>query len=263
MTASFLYLNGALKPSEKASLSIADRGFLLGDGIFETMHAIDGKVLRFEKHMARLDDGCRMFHIDNPFSHEEYATQIAHLLKRNGQKESVVRLTLSRGAGGRGLALPENTAPTCLMTSTACVGENTSPVQLLVSEMFRRNEKSPLSRVKCLSCAENILARQEASARGKDESLLLNSHGRLAEACAANIIVRRPDGWVTPLIEEGAMPGTRRATLLEEGRIHEDRLTLQELIECAGAYLLNALSTRPIVSLTVGEKNYALPSCPF
>ena len=211
-----LWLNGRLLPADAARIDPADRGLLLGDGLFETMRAVGGRVPLLARHLARLRDGAALLGIPVPYADEELGAAAGELLRANGLAAGAVRLTLTRGPAPRGLLPPAESMPTALMAAFPPASVS-PPLRAVVATLARRDEGSPLSRVKALGYLGSILALREALARGADEALLLNTQGRLACATTANVFLVTADGGelVTPPLGEGVLPGTTRASALE------------------------------------------------
>ena len=116
---STVWLNGDLVGMEAARIDPRDRGFLLGDGVFETFAATDGYVYRLAEHLERLRDGAAVLGIPVPAHDIERAVQT--VLETNGLARgcAALRLTLSHGVGQRGLLAPADPQPTLLLTATA------------------------------------------------------------------------------------------------------------------------------------------------
>ncbi len=203
------WLNGRLLPPEQARLDPADRGFLLGDGVFETLRA----TAHLDRHLARLREGAATLGIALPWPNPEIAAAATAVL---GGRDAALRITLSRGPAPRGLLAPAGTQPTLLITAGP-LPPPLPPARLIVARTTRRNEHSPLARIKSLNYLDSIIARQEAEAAGADDALLCNTAGRIAEATAANVFVRHGRAWTTPPVADGALPGIARALLLEFG----------------------------------------------
>jgi branched-chain amino acid aminotransferase len=123
------------------------------------------------------------------------------------------------------------------------------PVTLIVAHGTRRDETSPLARVKSLGYLGNILARQEAVAAGADDAVLLNTQGRIAETTVANIFCLIAGGLVTPPISEGALPGVMRAEVIRLARAEERPISVAELEQSSEIFVTNALGIRPVVRL--------------
>ncbi|AIB15500.1 2-keto-4-methylthiobutyrate aminotransferase (plasmid) [Azospirillum argentinense] len=240
-----VWLNGRLLSAEEARIDPADRGFTLGDGLFETIRVAGGTACHLDRHLARLADSAALLGL--PLPHDAAALAAAEaLIAAQGCVEGVLRITLTRGTGARGVLPPVDAVPTLLMT-LAPAPPPAGPVEAVIARVTRRNEHSPLSRVKSLNYLDSILARQEAATRGAGEALLLNSAGRLAESSVANLFIVRDGRLLTPPVTEGALPGIRRALILERGDASEAPLSVADLLGAGEAFLTNSLGVRPLL----------------
>ena len=242
-----IWLNGSLIEEVEARIAPSDRGLLLGDGLFETMAAENGAVPELARHYARLRRGAELLRLPVPFTLQNLAQIVATLLTANGLATAAVRLTLTRGSGPRGLLPGDATTPTLMLTASAMPAAS-GPARLMTAAL-RRDEGSILCTIKSLNYLPNVLARIEAAEVGADDALLLNHAGRVAEASASNVFVRLKGQWVTPPVTEGALPGVRRALLLEAGRVQEAPVSIAELAHAEALCLGNALSMRAVASL--------------
>jgi branched-chain amino acid aminotransferase len=210
------WVNGRLVGESEPSLSLLERGLTLGDGVFETMLAAGAKLFRPAEHLERLARGASLLAIDLPPT-EQLLAAMQDALDANSLSAAVVRLTVSRGPDpGRGLDISPGLAPTVIVRVSS--HEPRTSGQHGVAAVFasiRRNESSPLSRVKCLSYADNVLARLEARRCGADDAVLLNTAGEVCCASAANLFVVKEGTLVTPPVESGALPGVTRCCVLE------------------------------------------------
>lgn len=247
MTAPSAWLNGRLVAD--ATLSISDRGFLLGDGVFETMRSEGPKILWLGDHLARLREGAAVLGIPVEQSDEEISGGLTDLVAASGFDHGALRLTLSRGpATTRGLPPPAEPNPTLLAT-VATLAPNIPPVALIVARSTRRNQASPLSRMKSLNYGDNLIARREAIARGADDAILLNTSGHVACATVACLFLRLDGRWVTPPVADGVLPGLARKRLMPmldavEASVHESALACVESM-----MLANSLGLSVVVSL--------------
>jgi len=242
-----VWLNGAL--TTEAVIDPSDRGFTLGDGLFETIRAVGGRGLHLRRHWRRLRAGAAVLEIMMPFSDGALSAAVRSLLE-NETGEKTVRLTLTRGPAIRGLLPMPNSAstPTVLITTAPPVPP-LPPARLVVAGVTRRNEYSPLARIKTLSTLDALLARQEAARAGADDALLLNSQGRVAEASSSNLFFLFGEEIVTPPVAEGALPGIRRELALERLPVVERPVLLEEALAAADIVLTNSLSLRAAASL--------------
>ncbi|MEI8394107.1 MAG: aminotransferase class IV [Rhodospirillaceae bacterium] len=243
-----IWFGDRLVPAPEALISPADRGFTLGDGVFETLCCRDGRVLQLEAHLERLNTGAKLLEIPLPLDFDRLKRACEATLAGNGLTDGSLRLTLTRGPGARGLPPPVKPSPTLVITA-APMAPPPAPARLIIAESTRRNEHSPLSRIKSLNALDNILARQEAIRAGADDAILLNTAGRVAETSIANLFAMIDGVTVTPPVEDGALPGIARRLILERLEAEERPLLPADLARAAALFLSNSLGLRPVSEL--------------
>jgi branched-chain amino acid aminotransferase len=240
-----VWLNGALYAPELARIDPSDRGFTLGDGVFETIRLFGGKPMHLARHLRRLRDGAQVLGIPVLYEDAAIAAAIVAVTSVPGPMEAVARVTLTRGPAPRGVMPPVSPTPTLLVVP-GTPPPAVASVRAIISGSTRRNEASPLSRIKSLNYLDNVLARQEAARRAADEALLLNTRGALAEASAANLFLLRDGRLVTPPLADGALPGVIRALLIERCGAVEQSIFPDDLFAAGGAFLSSSLGMRII-----------------
>jgi len=231
-----------------------DRGFTLGDGLFETVLARGGELVAVDAHLDRLTAGCGRLGLPAP-DRAEAARLMREALADAGLEtaRAAVRLTLTAGSGGRGLDRPE--APSLRLVATAAPAPRPSVPARLITAQVRRNDKSPASQLKTLSYLDNVLARAEARAAGADEALMLNTAGALACAAAGNLFWIAGEALFTPALDCGALAGIARSEALaraaELGVATREVVAGPQALAAADAmFLTNALiGVRPVASL--------------
>mgnify|MGYP000848321589 CR=1 FL=1 len=241
-----VWLDGRLMPAGEARIDPADRGFLLGDGLFETMWLAHGAVPRLDRHLARLAEGCAVLMLPCP-DPSMLREAVAELVEASGMRDGSLRLTVTRGCGPRGVMPPAEVRPTVLLTCAPPAARR-GAVRLGVSR-YVRDGASPLSRVKSLNYLPSVMARMEAVAAGFDDALLSGAGGAVAEASAANLVVLLDGMVLTPPVSDGALPGTSRAVLLEAGFCVEGSVPLARLADVRAAWLISALSVVPVAAI--------------
>lgn len=231
-----------------------DRGFTLGDGLFETVLARGGELVALSAHLDRLIAGCAALGLPAPDRAEAARRMHAALADAGLQGErAAVRLTLTAGSGGRGLDRPD--APTLRLVATAASAAKPAGPARLVTAQVRRNERSPASRLKTLSYLDNVLARVEARSAGADEAVMLNTAGALACAAAANLFWVRDGALFTPALDCGALAGVARSEVLARAgtlgvAAHEVVAGPDALAAAEAVFLTNALiGVRPVAAL--------------
>ncbi len=238
-----VWLDGRLIDGAEARIDPADRGFTLGDGLFETVLVRHGSVRRLDAHLERLRRGCDVLQLPCPSL--DLGEAMAATLAANRLADGVVRLTLTRGAGPRGIMPPVPSHPTLLITAGPLPPPR-PPLACILAETTRRNQHSPLSRIKSLNYLDNILARQEAVRRGADEALLLNTAGLLAESTIANLFVVKRGAVLTPPVADGALPGVMRAAVLAAARGRDRSLTPDDLDGADEIFLSSSLGLQAV-----------------
>jgi len=242
-----VWQDGRIVMPEEAHLSIADRGLLLGDGLFETMVVHDAQVFDLDAHLERLASGLGVLGFVQAVDLPKLRSGIAHYIAAEEAVCAVLRVTVTRGAGPRGLAPPEAPGPTIFMTLSPMPLACETPISLHIATVTRRNEHSPLSRIKALPYLDNLLALSEARAHGADDALLLNTRGTIACATVANVFVIRDGRLETPPVCDGALPGTMRARALSLSNQAgltpvENSLHVKDLAEADEVFLTNSIS---------------------
>lgn len=224
---------------------ITDRGFLYGDGLFETIRVRGGSPVWWERHLERFEHGAGFLRIPLPWPASQLRGLAGQLIERNTLPDSVLRITLSRGSGTRGYSPRNATNPTLAMTLHPLPPLRTSIRLITSSAQVPANE--PLSAHKTANKLVQILARAEADERGVDEALLRNTDGNVAESSASNVFWLR-DGLVcTAPVTAGALAGVARGVLLELCRnqnvaTREEVITPAALSDCDGVFLTNSVS---------------------
>lgn len=242
-----VWLNDELIEESKARIAPDDRGFLLGDGIFETILVRDGKAVFLTQHMERLSRGAALLGFDMPIGASDVQRAIQTLLDANQlatASRAAVRLTLTRGSGPRGIAPPPNPSPSLLI---ACFASHDPPQQVsVITSAIRRNEFSPTAQIKALPYLDQILAKREAAAAGAHDALMLNTQGKLACATAANLFLWDSDTLITPPLGDGCLDGITRRTILtlaKQTRVgcFEESITPSTLAGVESGFLCNSL----------------------
>lgn len=222
-----------------------DRGLLLGDGLFETLLWRDGRFHAFEAHVRRLQDGCDVLGLPQPdIADLEQSAMDALAAAGLGPGRAAVRVNWTIGSGGRGLDRPA--VPEPRLFAMAFAAPEPPSLVTLATVTIRRNEGSPLSRVKSLSYLDNVLARREARAVGADEALMLNNAGEVACAAAANLFWFEGRRLITPALACGVLAGTMRARVIaragEAGiEVFETRTVGGLPASATGLFLTNSL----------------------
>jgi branched-chain amino acid aminotransferase len=245
----YIWMNGRIVSHNEARIDPADRGFTLSDGIFETMRIADGHFLWIAGHLARLRSGAQTLGIPVPLADAEIIDGLRNLVTVNTMRDCALRLTLTRGpAAKRGLWPPGEPVRPTLIATVAPSSEG-PPAVLVVANSTRRNEHSPLSRLKSLSYGDNILAKREAIERGATDAILVNCRGDLACCTVGNIFLQIRGRWTTPQLSDGILPGLARARVVNMLAAEERTIAANELKNATEAFITNSLQTACVTQL--------------
>lgn len=242
-----VYLNGKFVPKAEATVSVFDRGFLYGDGLFETVRIHSGKPFRWTQHLQRLRKGATFLGIVLRPADAELTEIALELLRRNQIGEGILRIALSRGVGARGYSPKGADSPTLVLSSHPEPAKPSTglPQSKVVTSPYRVAAGDPLLLIKSASKLLNVIARAEAEARGADEALLVNTDGHLAEAASSNVFWIEGGVVCTPPLEAGALEGVTRGLVLEISRglkipVELRKVSPEVLFSAAGVFLANS-----------------------
>ena len=252
-----VWVDGRIVDAFEPVLTAFDRGFQLGDGIFETLRARGGRTTELAEHVARLGRSAEGLAIPLPDDLERTLTQaIDELLGAEGlggaEGDASIRITVSRGAYvGRGLLPPdEHPAPTVVVQAWPVPPTPAAHLDAglhLVASSVRRDPESPLAALKTTSRADYVFARIEARRAGADDALFLTIDGYLSEATSANLFIVTGERLATPSLACAILPGMTRDWILRWAasvglRPDEGLLTVRHLAEADEAFVSSSVA---------------------
>ena len=232
------YLNGKYLPVSQAQVSVLDRGFIFGDGIYEVVPVYGRKLFRFDEHMARLNRSLGKLRIPNPHSREAWLERCRKLVAAVGEAtqaaDQMAYIQVTRGVALRDHAMPPDIEPTVFMMSNPMKPPTPEQRHHGVACTTARDFRWERGDIKSISLLGNVLARQMSADHGAVETILFRDgpHGGpwLTEAAACNV-------WI---VHEGALLGPPKSEHVLEGIRYD---LLRELCEDVGiAYNLRPLS---------------------
>lgn len=261
----FLWANGRVLRSDEPAVSARDRGLLYGDGLFETLRSYGGKPFLLAEHLRRLGESASALRMCDALDEAAIASAIAELLRANELSDAYIRITLTRGEHAGRLELEPAAAPTLIIVAQPLrplPPSRYDPGSTAIIASVRQNAESPLPRHKTLNYLGNLWAKTEASGRGADEAILLNTRGEVAEAASSNVFLAINGALVTPSLEANILPGITRSTVLrlavEAGIPAQERVVRpEELGRADEVFVTNSVAElvpiRAIEGRTVGR----------
>jgi branched-subunit amino acid aminotransferase/4-amino-4-deoxychorismate lyase len=232
-------LGGKLMKADEALISIDERGFRFGDGVFETIPVHAGVPYLLEYHLERLQLGLSALHI--PCDIASYSAAIHEVIAANALTRGMVRLYVSRGIGSQGY-LPTSATPTVLVQTVPLPEIPKEPVSLWLSTWEKISPRALPVNYKLAQGINATLARMQAREQGCFEALQLSAGGHVSEASSANIFWLKQGTLYTPSLPTGALAGVTRRRVMElaAGAFMEGEFTLEHLQGADGVFLTNA-----------------------
>lgn len=210
-----VYLNGGFLPAAEARISVLDRGFLFGDGVYEVIPVYGGRLFRVEPHLARLDQSLEGIRMANPLDHRQWSAVLRELVERNGGGNRSIYLQVTRGAAPRDHAFPAAATPTVFaMTTELASSESPPQLQSGIEAITVEDIRWAHCNIKAITLLPNVLLRQQALDAGAAEAILLRD-GQATEGAASNLFIVRGGVIVTPPKSNLLLPGVTRDLVVE------------------------------------------------
>jgi D-alanine transaminase len=222
------YLNGEYLPLAQAKVSVLDRGFIFGDGVYEIVPVYQRRLFRFDEHMHRMDRGLSKIRIVNPLSRAQWLERCRTLIAAQAAEDQLVYIELTRGVALRDHVMPPDITPTVFMMTSPMKPPTPEQRHAGVACVSARDFRWERGDIKSISLLGNVLARQMSADKGAVETIMFRD-GFLTEGSGSNV-------WI---VHEGALLGPPKGEHVLEGIRYE---LLRELCEEEGI----AYNLRPV-----------------
>jgi D-alanine transaminase len=250
-----VYVNGAYVPEEEATVSVFDRGFLFADGVYEVTSVLDGKLLDYAGHEARLARSLNELHMKAPVSPEALLEIHRELVRRNDLQEGMIYLQVSRGAEDRDFAWSQDLEPSLVLFTQAKsitkspLAERGAKVIAVEDQRWKRRD------IKTVQLLYPSLVKMEAKARGKDDAWMVED-GKVTEGSSNNVWIVTKDGTlVTRHLTTDILHGITRASVMRyakeaQMKVEERPFTIEEAQNAAEAFFTSASAfVTPVVEI--------------
>lgn len=260
------YVNGVYSSPADAKISIEDRGFQFGDGVYEVIVAYGGKPFLLDRHMDRLRASLAGIHLELDFNAYPIERIIQDGLRRSELREALIYLQITRGAAPRSHIAPSNLPPTIVMT--------VKPLVPVPDELRRRGAKVITVTdnrwancyIKAITLLPNVLAKNEAARRGYDDAVFVTASGEVRECTAANLFFITGGALTIPPRNESILHGVTQGFLVElagaiglsvrEGVVRVDSLRTADEVFLSGTasevLAITSIDDRPVADGKVG-----------
>ncbi len=209
------WLNGQFLPLDEAQVSVLDRGFLFGDGVYEVIPAYGRRLFRLSHHLQRLQHSLDGIRLRNPLPNAEWSRILGELIAKNTGDDQAVYLQVTRGAPPkRDHAFPEGVEPTVFCMSSPLSVQRDDAATAGVRAVTLDDIRWDLCNIKAITLLPNCLLRQQAIDNGAVEAILV-SDGHVIEGAASNLFIVKDDVIITPPNSHALLPGITRDLILE------------------------------------------------
>ena len=245
------YVDGRLQPLTTASVHVEDRGLQFADALYEVAAVMNGALLDWDAHMARLRRNCAAIFIDFPMTDAALTAQAKRLVAVNGHADALLYIQLSRGSAKRDHGFPAAARPTLVMTVRRFdfvqrVAQQKTGVGVITVNDMRWQRVD----MKTTGLLANVLAKQDARAAGAFEAWMISADGIVREGGSTNAYIVKSGTIITHPLSQHILPGIARATLLRLARdaqmaVEERPFTLDDALAADEAFLTS--TTAPLL----------------
>ena len=227
---SIVYLNGQYLPLEKANISVLDRGFTFGDGVYEVIPVYQGHIFRLKKHIERLNNSLDEVYIDRPCDFTQWQEILQELIHQNPAEDHSLYMQVTRGVSERDHGIDAATKPTVFaMCRPLLKKDRSAGISAIVEEDIRWK----YCHIKAITLLPSVILRHKARQAGATEALLVKD-GIVTEGAASNVFIVKDGVVKTPPKDGSLLPGITRDLLIEllqESEIpsEEVAITVKEL----------------------------------
>ena len=252
MTSKLVYLNGDYLPINEAKISVLDRGFIFGDGVYEVIPAYGAKALRFEHHMQRLQNSLDAVRITNPLTNAQWQKVLDKLISETGSEDQYLYLHITRGVASRDHRFPDETKPTVFVMSSVLQPVEPALLEKGISAVTLDDIRWQHCNIKAIALLPNILLRQQAVDQDAMEAILIRD-GDITEGAASNVFIVSDGVIKTPPKGKKLLPGITRDLVVELAKTHnmpveEVSITEKEFLAADEIWLTS--STKEILPVT-------------
>lgn len=245
------YVDGRFIPLREAGVSVEDRGLQFADALYEVAAVMNGALLDWAAHIARLRRNCAAIFIEFPMTDAALGAQARRLVAVNGHKDALLYIQISRGSAKRDHGFPGDAKPTLVMTVRRFdfvqrIAQQKTGVKVITVNDMRWLRVD----MKTTGLLANVLAKQDARAAGAFEAWLISAEGIVREGGSTNAYMVKDDTIITHPLSQHILPGIARATLLRLAHeaqmpVLERSFTLDEALAADEAFLTS--TTAPIL----------------
>ncbi len=256
-----VYLNGTFLPLDQAKVSVLDRGFVFGDGVYEVIPVYQRRPFRLSEHLTRLQNSLDAIRISNPLSDTDWQSLITQMIEKHDVDDQSIYLQITRGIAKRDHAFPAEIEPTVFVMSNPLTVTDEVSFNKGVAAITLDDIRWQYCNIKAIALLPNILSRQAAVDKGAQEAILIRDND-VTEGAASNIFIVKDGVIKTPPKTSRLLPGITRDLIVELAASHqlaceETAISADELQQADEIWLTSSTKEiLPVVTLddrTIGN----------
>lgn len=252
---SLVYLNGQYLPLEEARIPVMDRGFLLGDGVYEVIPVYGGRLFRDVHHLHRLEQSLKSVRIASPLTVEQWQAIFLKLIEAHGGGDLSIYLQVTRGVADiRDHAFPKQVTPTVFVMLTPIPSLSKADLEPGIKAITVEDYRWKRCDIKAITLLANLLARQEAIDENAAEAIVIRD-GLALEGAASNLFIVVDGVLITPPKSQFLLPGITRDLILELAEKHqlpyrEADIPVEQLQHASEIWITSSTKEiRPVIEL--------------
>jgi len=259
-----VYLNGQYLPLSQAHISVLDRGFIFGDGVYEVIPVYAKKTFRLHHHLQRLSNSLNAIQLSNPMDNEQWQQLISAIINKNHYDDQSVYLQVTRGVAQRDHSFPKKQQPTVFVMCSVLEPAGNTLGNSGISAITLDDIRWKNCHIKSISLLANVLLRQEALNQGAKEAILINN-GYATEGAASNLFIIQQNCLITPPKGPRLLPGITRDVVVEIAHdknlcVKEQDISFDELLQAQEIWLTS--SSKEVMPVTKLNNNMIADGLP-
>lgn len=249
-----VYLNGEFLPISEAKISVLDRGFIFGDGVYEVIPVYSRQPFRLAEHLRRLNHSLESIRLVNPYSESEWTNILTELIVRNDSEDQYLYLHITRGVAKRDHPFPKPpVSPTVFLMSNPLTTPAAELLQTGIAAITAADNRWLRCDIKAISLLPNVLLRQQAIDAGCAETVMIRDNEFLTEGSASNIFVVKNEVLLAPPKDNLMLPGITYDVILELAAVNNIPVQIRKILlneVLMADELLLTSSTREVLAIT-------------
>jgi len=215
------YVNGVFLPLDEATIHIEDRGFQFADGVYEVIACLGGNFLDLRPHLERLKHSCHEIDIELPCSLVDLEALVHKIHQKNNLDDAMIYIQVTRGRAPRSHHIDPSAVPSLILTLRELPKPSDEKVEHGTTAITLKDFRWDRCDIKSIALLASVMGKQQAVARGVDETFWLDHEGHVLEGCATNLFAVIDDQLVTHPLDHQVLGGIMREMVLRQAKLND------------------------------------------